>query len=108
MHQIAGLLIVVILIFLGIFQGLLIAGHPLGHYAWGGKHRVLPTKLRIASVSSIFIYLGMISIVLDRIGLLHWYADNVSDTGMWLLVGYFAFGIFLNGISRSKPERNTM
>ena len=26
----------------------------------------------------------------------------------WVLFGYFALGIVMNGISRSKPERNTM
>ncbi len=27
---------------------------------------------------------------------------------MWVLTGYFTLGIVLNGISRSKPERNVM
>lgn len=27
---------------------------------------------------------------------------------MWVLTGYFARGVMMNGISRSKPERSLM
>ena len=36
-------LLCMILAFLAIFQLLLIAGLPLGRFAWGGRHEVRPT-----------------------------------------------------------------
>ncbi|TFC80303.1 hypothetical protein E3O45_02495 [Cryobacterium sp. TMS1-20-1] len=42
-------LLCIILVFLAIFQLLLIAGLPLGRFAWAGRHEVLPTHLRIGT-----------------------------------------------------------
>ncbi len=39
------------------FQAALLAGAPLGEYAWGGQHRVLPRRLRIGSAVAIVLYL---------------------------------------------------
>ncbi|MDR9415859.1 MAG: hypothetical protein RI564_06215 [Gracilimonas sp.] len=41
--------------FLMVFQLLLSLGYPLGQFAWGGSHKILPTKLRIGSfISTLF------------------------------------------------------
>lgn len=45
-----------ILLVLSAFQITLAAGAPLGRFAWGGEHRVLPATQRIASVGSVAIY----------------------------------------------------
>ena len=37
---------------LAVFQALLALGAPLGAFAWGGQHRVLPTRLRVGSAVS--------------------------------------------------------
>ena len=47
------------------FQLLLAAGLPLGRYAWGGAHQVLPRSLRIGSVVATFIYLLSAMIILE-------------------------------------------
>ena len=34
--------------------------------------------------------------------------EVVETVAMWVIAVYFALGIVMNGISRSKPERYTM
>jgi len=102
----AGLLI---LLFLAIFQLLLIFGAPLGKYAWGGKYTILPKKLRIASVVSIILYVIFTAFLVSKAGIANLISHQpLLDIGMWVLVGYFVLGIVLNAISRSKKERLVM
>jgi len=98
----------VILALLALFQLALIFGAPLGHFAWGGAHRVLPTRLRIGSAVSILIYALIAAIALDRVGAIDIFSDLFSQVAMWVIFAYFVLGIFMNAISRSKPERYTM
>ena len=105
----AAVLICVILGALAIGQVLLIAGLPLGHFAWGGQSRVLPTRLRVGSAISIVLYALFAFVTIERAGITHVIEpDGVVYVAMWVLTGYFTLGIVLNGISRSKPERNVM
>ena len=93
---------------LAVFQVAVAAGAPLGHLAWGGKHRVLPTGLRIASAISVLLYAGIASLI-------WWAADSASEAGdpsnsvaIWVLTAYFGIGILMNAASRSRPERFVM
>ncbi len=86
----------------------LILGRPLGRFAWGGAYEVLPLRLRVGSAISIGLYGLFAVVVLDRAEITGLLPDTVVDVAIWVLVGYFALGILLNGISRSKPERNVM
>lgn len=109
MVTVAAIAILVILLLLTIFQCALIAGAPLGHFAWGGQHKVLPVRLRIGSVVSIAIYGLLAVLVASRAELV----DVISEgrflqVSLWVATGYLAMGIVLNGISKSKPERYTM
>ena len=97
---------VVILALLAVFQLALALGAPLGNYAWGGQHRVLPMNLRIGSTVSIAIYVLIAVVLLDRAGIIEVIAFDV--VAAWVVFAYFALGIVLNAISRSKPERYTM
>ena len=109
MQEVYAVLICSLLGGLTVFQLALITGAPLSHYAWGGAHKILPLKLRIGSAISILLY-GLFSIiVLSKAGLIS-LLDNstVINIGIWVLASYFILGILLNGISRSKPERNLM
>lgn len=109
MTEIAAILLTLILIGLGIFQTLLILGFPIGKLAWGGYHKVLPTSLRIASVISILIYTLIALVALDKAEIISFFTnDSVVNTGIWVVTVYFGLGIFVNGISRSKPERIVM
>jgi len=99
----------VLLGLLTIFQLALIAGAPLGHFAWGGQSRVLSTKLRIGSVVSIVLYAIIAVILLERAGVTQLFnAPQFLQVATWVIFAYFALGIFLNAVSRSKPERYTM
>jgi hypothetical protein len=100
---------VALLAALAVFQGLLVAGAPLGRFAWGGQHRVLPTKLRIGSAVSIVLYalfaliiLGSAERAVDGTGV------GITDVGIWVLTAYFTVGIGMNAVSRSRPERMLM
>lgn len=104
----AAITLVVILSLLAGFQLALALGAPLGRFAWGGQHRVLPTRLRIGSLVSIVIYAIIAVLALDRVGLIDVVPDAVSTVGMWVVFAYFVIGIPLNAISRSKPERYVM
>lgn len=95
---------------LAVFQIALAAGAPVGHLAWGGKHRVLPRGLRIGSALSVLLY-GLFAWVIaaaaagvDRFG------DYVppENPAIWVLTAYFGVGILANLASRSRPERFVM
>jgi hypothetical protein len=98
----------VLLAALAVFQVLLVAGRPLGLFAWGGQHEVLPRGLRIGSASSVVLYVVIAAVILQAAGLISVVPDDVTGVGIWVLTGYFALGIVLNGISRSRPERLVM
>ncbi|HMS92602.1 MAG TPA: hypothetical protein PJ993_03380 [Candidatus Saccharibacteria bacterium] len=109
MIQLVAILATLILLGLGVFQLLLILGKPLGEYAWGGQNKVLPNKLRVASATSILLYVIFAWVILAWSGVV---VTNASRawlyTGMWILTVYFATGVLLNLASRSKKERKVM
>ncbi len=77
--------------------------------AWGGYHTVLPAKLRIGSAVSVVLYGLFAYTALAKAGLAPPVInDDVTAAAAWALTAYFALGVVMNGISRSKPERLTM
>lgn len=109
MIEISAIITCAVLAGLTLFQLALICGAPIGKFAWGGSHTVLPRSLRLASVTSIFIYSLFAVIILSKAELIQLLNDHpITAVGIWVLAVYFAVGIILNGISRSKPERNLM
>lgn len=106
---IASIISLITLGLLVIFQIALIAGAPLGRFAWGGQHRTLPRRLRIASTSSIAIYFGLAALVLSKSNLLQIITNPTAlAVSLWVATIYLSLGIGLNAISRSKPERAVM
>ena len=103
-----ALALTVVLVALAVFQLALVFGAPLGRFAWGGAHRVLPTRLRVGSAVSIVIYALIDVIAWDRVGAIDVFPEPFSEVAMWVIFGYFVLGIVMNAISRSKPERNLM
>lgn len=83
-------------------------GAPVGRFLWGGQHRVLPTRLRIGSAVSVLVYALMASLLLARADLVDPGPGGWVDVGAWALTGYFALGVVVNGLSRSRAERATM
>lgn len=97
-----------ILAALAAMQLALAAGAPLGRLAWGGAHDRLPSRLRLASLVSILLYAVFALVLLDRADVVDVVPDGVSRIAAWGLTGYFALGILMNAISRSRPERIVM
>ena len=104
----AAVVALVLLAALAVFQGLLVAGAPLGRFAWGGQHEVLPTGFRMGSVVSIALYAAFAVLILQAAGLISPLPDDFADVAIWVLTGYFVLGIAMNAISRSRAERRTM
>ena len=106
---VAAVILVALLGVLAVFQLVLVAGAPLGAFAWGGADRVLPRGKRVASAISVLLY-GLIAwIVLARAGAVAApVPDAVIVVAAWVVTGYFALGILMNAISRSRKERLTM
>ena len=92
---------------LAVLQVLVAAGRPYGRLVWGGQHRILPRRLRIGSVMSVVLYAAFAAILLWRAGVIG-EPGIVARVATWVLFAYFAAGILLNGISRSRPERLVM
>lgn len=94
---------------LAVFQLALIMGAPIGKYAWGGAHVVLPTKLRIGSFISIILYGIIAMIVLSKAGATDIISsERMVNGGMWVLAVYFFVGVLMNSISRSNREKLVM
>ena len=109
LDQFAALAACTVLAGLAVFQGALISGAPLGQLAWGGQHKVLPTGLRIGSALSIVLYAVFGYAAAAEAGLmLPLVNESVTSILIWVLTAYFALGVIMNGISRSKPERLVM
>lgn len=101
--------IVAILVAFSLFQFALILGAPLGHFAWGGQHEVLPVSYRFGSAVAIALYVLFAVIAIDRSGVRKiFHNPRFSYVGAWIVVAYLGLGIVLNAASRSEPERYTM
>lgn len=105
----AAILACALLAGLAVFQAALVAGAPLGRFAWGGAHRVLPARLRAGSVVAIVIYAVSAAVILDASGLASPLPAGASpDLAVWAAAAYFGVGVVLNALSRSRPERAVM
>src|SRR6478735_11842373 len=97
----AAALIYIVLGALALFQGLLVLGAPLGRFAWGGQHRVLPVSLRLGSLVSILIYLLIAAIVLARAETISYgIPSSISGIAIWVVAAYFFVAIALNLASK--------
>jgi hypothetical protein len=106
--RVAGIVAVVLLAVVEVFQIALAFGAPLGKASWGGKHDgVLPTRLRIASgVAAVIVYPLIILLVLAASGLIDSsLTEGTRRVGMWVLTALFVLGALSNFVSRSKIER---
>jgi len=93
---------------LAVLQICVAAGAPWGRLVWGGAHRVLPRRLRVASAASVLLYAGFAAVLLSRTGFLPGGDTVVIRVLTWVLFAYFSVGIVMNAISRRRAERLTM
>ncbi|MFC7619690.1 hypothetical protein [Microlunatus sp. GCM10028923] len=90
---------------LAVMQVLLIAGAPLGSIAWGGRHRVLPRRLKLAAGAAVLLYAGFATLLLSPAGVLPGGTLPAVIVLTWILFGYCTLSIVPNAISRSRDER---
>lgn len=90
-----------------IFQLAIMAGAPLGEYAFGGQNKgKLPRNLRIGSAITTVLYLALIGHFLGQIGILPRLLDSqLNSVANWAVVGLFSIALIMNTITRSKKER---
>jgi hypothetical protein len=93
---------------LAVFQLLLIAGAPLGRFAWGGQNVVLPLNLRVGSALAIALYGVFALLMLQTAGAFAVLPDGLVGVAIWVLTAYFVVGVAMNAVSRSRPERLVM
>ncbi len=105
---IAGWVQIGTLALVALFQLALVLGAPMGEYAFGGTHKgKLPTGFRIASLVSIGVYLGIAGHVAAQLGLVQKLLPaGLNAVANWAIVGLMLVSLVMNGISRSKKERD--
>jgi uncharacterized membrane protein SirB2 len=105
----AAIIFTILMAVLAVFQLALVLGAPLGRFAWGGQHRVLPRGLRIGSLVAIALYALFAIVLLMRAGLISAWPDaSWVHPATWAVAAYMGLGVAVNAISRSRPERLTM
>lgn len=87
---------------------LVASGRPYGAFVWGGRSRVLPGRLRVASAVTVALYVLFGVIIVARAQGGTTAESTVVSVGIWLLVVIFALGIVANAVSRSRSERAAM
>lgn len=93
-------------IWLLVFQVVLALGAPLGHLSWGGQYgRVLPAKLRLASLLSAGIAVLGIVVMVQVLG---WWAGLpplALRVATFALLALFALSLLGNLVTQSRAER---
>ncbi|WP_249138750.1 hypothetical protein [Phycicoccus avicenniae] len=105
MSTAAAVVFTVLMAALSVLQVLVAAGRPFGRLVWGGRHEVLPRRLRVGSAVSVVLYAAFSWLVLARSGVLPGGDAPGVGVGTWVLVAYLVLGVAVNGVSRSRPER---
>ncbi|HXQ29194.1 MAG TPA: hypothetical protein VN848_07990 [Gemmatimonadales bacterium] len=90
------------------FQVALALGAPLGIAAWGGRHRVLPAALRLASTGAAAILVAAAAVVVGRAGFWGARIPSVFRIGIWLVICQMSLNTVTNFASPSPWERYLM
>lgn len=106
--EVAAIIAASLMAIVALFQLALVFGAPWGQAAWGGQNPgPLPTRLRIASLGSALLLVFMAWIVLATAGVVE--TAPVPTSWLvpltWVITAYFALGVLMNLISRSRMER---
>ena len=104
----AAILMAVVQLLVALFQLALVLGAPMGEYAFGGQHPgKLPVQYRIGSAISFLVLLAIAGHYLAQAGVFTpLLPTGLNSVANWVLVGFNVLGLIMNGISRSKKERN--
>jgi hypothetical protein len=109
LHEQAAVVAAGVLGLVAVFQLALSAGAPLGLAAWGGRHRVLPTRLRVGSAAAAAVLCLAAWVVLVRVGLLGpGEASLPIRLATWVFAAMFGLNTLGNAASTSRVERRVM
>ena len=105
--KISAWLNILLLVLVTCFQVAIISGAPWGEYAFGGKNKgVLPKNLRIGSVITSFLYLGIAGHYLTQLGIFpKLLSPELNQVANWAIVGINTLALTMNTITPSKKER---
>ncbi len=79
---------------------------PLGEFTMGGKHKVLPAKLRIIALVSLVIQVFAILIILQAGGFMPlWFSKIVTKIICIFFASYLVINTIMNFLSKSKKEK---
>jgi hypothetical protein len=107
--QLAAIIITILLAGIAVFQVLLTFGYPMGEATMGGRYKVLPKPLRIASAVSAIILLLMGYVYLQRANVISSNIDNLpTNVLVWVFTGYLGINTLANLASKSKKEKLIM
>jgi len=100
----AAVLATIVLVAISGVQIAAATGRPVGRFVWGGQHEVLPYRLRIGSALSVVLYVVMAAALIARAT----GREGALGVIAWVLFVYFALGVAMNAVSRSRSERTVM
>lgn len=84
-------------------------GAPLGEFTMGGRHRIIPPRLRIATAVSFFIQLAGVFAILYVGGKINLPLPFSVARGFCLFMGiYLLINTVMNFLSTSKKEKLVM
>ncbi len=95
---------------MALLQAALALGAPLGEYALGGKHRVLPPRMKPVSVffASVFIVIGLMFLQAAE-SILPVFNETFVMVVLAIYTLFLAYAVIGNGfITKSKKERFVM
>ncbi|KGP72585.1 hypothetical protein [Pontibacillus yanchengensis] len=105
-NSIIPFIIFFLLVGIAIYQLLLALGFPLGAAAWGGKHRILPIHLRIASMFSALFLVCMGILILQHTPIIEPFLP--THPILWVFTVFLGVNTVGNVVSQSKLERLIM
>lgn len=87
----------------------LLLGMPLGEYAMGGKHKVIPKRNRMVFAVSILIQLyGIVALLQAGSVVDAGLSTGVAKVSCYIFAVYLTLNVFMNAFSRSTKERWVM
>jgi len=105
---VSSIIVAILFVAIAVFQVLLSLGFPLGEFAMGGYHKILPKKLRIASAANALILLFMGFVFLQHTNVLNGMDFLSTNILVWVITVFLGLNAIANLISRSKKERFVM
>jgi hypothetical protein len=84
-------------------------GLPLGEFTMGGNYKILPVKLRILALISVFIQLFAMLIILQAGGFIPlFFSFRTTKFICFFFAFYLSLNTIMNFTSRSKKEKYVM